>query len=420
MRGKVINKIISLMMIALVIVNFSVVQVQAATLKLNYSNVTLKKDDAIVLKLSGTKSTSKTSGANSSVSVSKHYTTKTVTKTRKVKKLVTVTKTKKVNGKKKKVKVKQYKTVKEKYKTKVKVVVKNQFDVKGLKEGKATISVKVGKKTLKCNINVYETTLQKLNFKKEANTSVNLFGNTTKYIAHRGYITDNSPENSTASFIKAGQTSSFWGIETDVQKTKDGKFVVFHDNNLQRVTKYVKTDEEGNQYVSDETVTGSIRTKTFDELQSLCIKGHIDLKIPTYEEYLDICKKYNKVAVVELKNIDDTDIAAVINMIKDKGLINKSMIISNNRVLLNKVRAVNKTIPMTCLMSHVPSMEEWKDIYQMKNAGLNLKYSYMTQEVVDIAKSGNISIGTWYYANKSDMTEVERKNSQFITCDIPF
>lgn len=56
-----------------------------------------------------------------------------------------------------------------------------------------------------------------------------------KLIAHRG-IYDNKiiPENSLGSFIKAVQKGYI--IEFDVHLTKDNKLVVFHDDNLKRMT----------------------------------------------------------------------------------------------------------------------------------------------------------------------------------------
>ena len=55
----------------------------------------------------------------------------------------------------------------------------------------------------------------------------------TKMVAHRG-LSDIEPENTNASFIAAGNRSYF-GIETDIHRTKDGHFVVCHDDNLKRI-----------------------------------------------------------------------------------------------------------------------------------------------------------------------------------------
>lgn len=52
-------------------------------------------------------------------------------------------------------------------------------------------------------------------------------------IAHRG-LSGIEKENTNAAFIAAGNRSYF-GIETDVHKTVDGKFVIIHDDTTGRV-----------------------------------------------------------------------------------------------------------------------------------------------------------------------------------------
>ena len=56
------------------------------------------------------------------------------------------------------------------------------------------------------------------------------------FVAHRGLFDNNAgiPENSLPAFTRASQSG--YGIETDVQMTKDGVLVVFHDDTLDRMT----------------------------------------------------------------------------------------------------------------------------------------------------------------------------------------
>ena len=54
------------------------------------------------------------------------------------------------------------------------------------------------------------------------------------YIAHRGFFNNvDIPENSLSAFKKAVENN--YGIELDVQMTKDDKLVVFHDESLKRI-----------------------------------------------------------------------------------------------------------------------------------------------------------------------------------------
>ena len=111
-----------------------------------------------------------------------------------------------------------------------------------------------------------------------------------KMIAHRG-LSGLEKENTCPAFVAAG-VKSYYGIETDVHVTKDGKIIVVHDDNLKRVA--------GLDMVIEET--------TFDELRAVRMKDtdgvtdRADLFLPSLDEYINICKKYDKQAILELKN----------------------------------------------------------------------------------------------------------------------
>lgn len=128
--------------------------------------------------------------------------------------------------------------------------------------------------------------------------------------AHRG-ICDEYPEHTIPSFEAAARVEIYKGIETDVQMTSDGIIVCMHDNTIDRTT-------NGSGKVSD---------YTFNQLQSFFIDGGNGwsetytnkLHIPTFEEYLDICKTYGKVPYVELKLISYEGIRKTVDLLHKKG-----------------------------------------------------------------------------------------------------
>lgn len=85
--------------------------------------------------------------------------------------------------------------------------------------------------------------------------------------AHRGLHGDGAPENSLAAFALAAESS--YGIELDVQLSKDGEVMVFHDYMLSRMT--------GRE--------GLLSDFTTDELRALKL-GDSDERIPTLSEVL--------------------------------------------------------------------------------------------------------------------------------------
>ncbi|MBO4217537.1 MAG: glycerophosphodiester phosphodiesterase [Clostridia bacterium] len=102
--------------------------------------------------------------------------------------------------------------------------------------------------------------------------------------AHRGlYDNDNGiPENSLAAFEKAAENG--YGIELDVQLSRDGRVVVFHDDTLSRVCCVDKRVDE----------------LDFDELSKLSLCGTGE-RIPLFEEVLRTVNGRAPI-IVELKN----------------------------------------------------------------------------------------------------------------------
>ena len=87
------------------------------------------------------------------------------------------------------------------------------------------------------------------------------------------------PENTLPAFTAAAAVSGIKGVEMDVQRTKDGQIVVFHDETVDRVT---------------DGYTGFLREYTLAELKGMRMKGSSDPKtiIPTLDEFLDAMKPY--------------------------------------------------------------------------------------------------------------------------------
>ena len=150
----------------------------------------------------------------------------------------------------------------------------------------------------------------------------NLF--TKVLYAHRG-LHDNasdSPENTMAAFKKA--VDAGFGIECDVQLTKDGIPVIFHDFTLARVARYEQGQEPADAVVNPDGsrgVRGKVIDYTYEERLAFHILGS-DEKIPRFEDFLRLVD--GKVPlIIELKiELKDLSVCRVVNnMLKDyKGL----------------------------------------------------------------------------------------------------
>lgn len=111
-----------------------------------------------------------------------------------------------------------------------------------------------------------------------------------KIWAHRG-CSQNYPENTMLAFEKAASLQNLTGIELDIQLSKDGQMVVFHDERVDRTTEGI----------------GEVQQYSLFELKHF----HIDAgngrkeRIPTIEEVLDLLEPRMKEGFllnIELKN----------------------------------------------------------------------------------------------------------------------
>ena len=114
--------------------------------------------------------------------------------------------------------------------------------------------------------------------------------------AHRGFQPE-GPENTVLSFEAAGK-HGFDYIETDVLMTEDGELVCIHDSTLDRTTNgsgrvHAMTYAEILQYRINTAAYG------FDIPSTDPSK----LYVPTFREYLEICKKYGAKPFIELKSV---------------------------------------------------------------------------------------------------------------------
>ena len=104
------------------------------------------------------------------------------------------------------------------------------------------------------------------------------------YFAHRGLhdLKSQIPENSLAAFRKAAEAG--YGAELDVQLSKDGQVVVFHDDTLDRVC----------------GVKGNVGDYDYAELKKMSLCETTE-RIPLFSEVLDIFRDKGGPLIVELK-----------------------------------------------------------------------------------------------------------------------
>ncbi len=227
----------------------------------------------------------------------------------------------------------------------------------------------------------------------------------TLMVAHRG-VSGIEKENTHAAFVAAGNRSHY-GIETDVHRTLDGKYVCFHDDTTGRVA-------------IDNLV---VEESTFDTLRNLLLtdvdgkKGRTDLRIPTLQEYIQICKKYDKVAVLELKNhFPEEDVIRIIEIIQQEGYLSNVIFISFDfenmltiRRLLPKQRAQYLTVKYS---------EELVEQLVNERLDLDILHEALTKENIEYMHSRGIVINCWTVDDPARGEELVSWGVDFITSNI--
>lgn len=178
------------------------------------------------------------------------------------------------------------------------------------------------------------------------------------------------------------------GIETDVQMTKDGVLVLFHDEDMSRLT----------------GVEGSISDFTYEELSALDVIGGVDMdmtdKIPTFEAFLKEFANEDMTFAIEIKQ--DGIEEQIVEMLDKYELFNKdTKIISFNIEHLKNVLKYSQSYELGYLVR-----EYNKDIIeQMNDLGITLispKTKILDKKTVKAMHEDGFLIQSWgAYVEKS-------------------
>jgi len=201
-------------------------------------------------------------------------------------------------------------------------------------------------------------------------------------IAHRG-VSGLEKENTMPAFVAAGNRSYF-GIETDIHKTADGKYIVFHDDTTGRVAI--------DNMVVEETSYDTLRALPLTDKEGK--RGRIDLRMPNLEEYINVCKYYEKYAVLELKNAFlEEDIYEICAIIDSLGYLEKTIFISFSYENLVFLRKKYPTQAAQFLISKFP--DDLIDRLKAHNLDLDIYYKALDKEKIELCHANGIRVNTW-------------------------
>ena len=226
-----------------------------------------------------------------------------------------------------------------------------------------------------------------------------------RYIAHRG-LSAFAPENTVQAFVEAGK-HGYKYIETDVSELADGEFCIMHDSTVDRTT----------------NGTGNVSSFNSTTIKNLIVdtgswSGYYNnLKVPMLSEYLEVCKQYNAVPVIEIKNMRSLSSIArlyqkVAEVIDPELCIFASFDISQ----LREVVKINENVRV-CLFIN-PTTGNMDIMSKVgKNPIIGASYELFSKEAVKYAHSVGLKTNIYTVNDQAIADSYKEMQVDFITTD---
>ena len=195
-------------------------------------------------------------------------------------------------------------------------------------------------------------------------------------VAHRGYST-NYPDNTEIAFEEAGK-AGFWGVEADVRMSKSGRLACNHDN------------DEG-----------------------------LDQKT-SFEAFLDICKKYNMAAIIDIKAGygGEEKLRKMVEMVKQKGMM-------DDAIFQCSIVSYLKTIKKYASDARIWYLRDSYDntvITKARDVGaeaVNINYVNVNQNVVNELHDANLRVCVYVIPSTNVKNTFLTYNTDYIMSNEP-
>ena len=220
--------------------------------------------------------------------------------------------------------------------------------------------------------------------------------------AHRG-ASEYAPENTLSSFY-LGLMQGANGIETDVQKTKDGVLVLFHDDTVDRVT-------DGH---------GKLADFTLDDLKALKVTGNAPHgffdRILTFEEFLQKFSAYDLHFAIELKGPDvETE---SLSLIKKFGILHKTTFTSFQFDYIKKIKALDPAARVGFLTA-LADEAETEQLLTIGGEEMAPMAEIVTPEKMDYWRGKGLGVRAWGVKNTELMERMCQMGVDGMTVNFP-
>jgi glycerophosphoryl diester phosphodiesterase len=225
-------------------------------------------------------------------------------------------------------------------------------------------------------------------------------------IAHRG-ASGYAPENTFAAFRRAIAMGAGF-IETDLQLSRDARFVAIHDATVNRTT-------NGHGAVHDLTLA-ELRRLDAGSWFSSEFAGE---RIPTLEEILEFAKKHDVVFYLEMKPTGSWGGEhALISALRESGEIARTVVISFDPVILVGVRQIEPTL-MTGLLFEGQIGDALEKALEIGARQLAVRGDLVTPRLLREARERDLQVVCWTVNHPAHMRLLVEAGVDGIISDYP-
>lgn len=215
-----------------------------------------------------------------------------------------------------------------------------------------------------------------------------------KSIAHRGYNVG-APENTLVAFQMAAE-QGFDYVETDIQLTKDRVPVCLHDPTINRTARYSDGSELPTTVNIWDLTLNEARQYDYGSWKDSQFAG---TKLPTFEEYVSLCKQYDLNMYIELKGeagFTAADVQYLMQIVNNYDMMDRATWMSFN---LDCLRLVNQC-KADAVISYVTSRVDSSVIAGAKSVmnGTNSVFidsSQFDETAVNLCQQAGIPLEAW-------------------------
>lgn len=231
-----------------------------------------------------------------------------------------------------------------------------------------------------------------LNLHKINETPICGFDDIVKAVNHRGYCTI-APENTLAAF-KMSKEKGFKYVECDVSFTSDGYAVLLHDSTIDRTS----------------NGTGNIANKTLAEVRAFDFgswksEEYTGEKIPTFDEFVLLCKRLGLHPYIELKTGTAVQIKGLVDVVKRYGMKGNVTWISFDSTYLGYVKAVDTAARLGFVVDSVTASTITTITQSLKTANndvfIDCAASNATNDAITMCANADIPLEVWTVNTKA-------------------